>query len=421
LISRGERVRIARDKVAGVHAVASNGKRREGEVMAGSVCVVTVHGIGFQQPPENGKPGYADALHENLRKELKDRLGDDPNRDKGPVYVQSEWKGSPADGLARLGKPLVGQEGQIAHVALVYSSSEPLEPEFGDTVESLARAAISHANYTSALGAMRLLLSDAWAAMHEHSPATARSTLTPRTDAGRVTPVHHGFLGHTFHHGRQAGPARPAPAAPAATPGAFGMLRALQDDVATYVTRNDVRERVREFVEDALTLLIGRDDISGVVVNAHSQGTVLCWDVLCRLPFSSWPAGRTALFQHFVTAGSPIRKYVDMFAWGNRVGELGNALEPSGGLDWHNFFDPHDPVADPLNAPAEWRPGADWQTAPDPDGGLLVARDGDGNVRHVTVHDQQVDNTANSSGGGLQAHDYWNNQTEFVQELAALL
>ena len=387
--------------------------------MAGSVCVVTVHGIGFQQPPENGKQGYADVLHENLRKELGDRLGDDPKRDRGPVYVQSEWHGSPADGLARLSEPLVRVKGQIAHVALVYSSSEPLDPEFGDTVESLARAAITHAHYTSALGAMRLLLSDAWAAMHEHSPATDRSTLTPRTDAG-LTPIHHGFLGHTFHRARQAAGGGSAPA-PSATPGAFGMLRALQDDVATYVTRNDVRERVRDFVQDALTLLVARDDIGGVVINAHSQGTVLCWDVLCRLPFSSWPAERAGLFQHFVTAGSPIRKYVDMFAWGNRVAELGNALEPNGSLDWHNFFDPHDPVADPLNAPAAWRPGDDWHKAPDPDGGLLVARDDAGKVRHVTVHDHQVDNTANSSGGGLQAHDYWNNRPQFVPQLAALL
>jgi hypothetical protein len=48
--------------------------------MAGSVCVVTVHGIGFQQPPKDGQPGYADALHEHLRKPLGDRLGDDPER-----------------------------------------------------------------------------------------------------------------------------------------------------------------------------------------------------------------------------------------------------------------------------------------------------------------------------------------------------
>ena len=71
-----------------------------GYVMAGSVCVVTVHGIGFQQPPNGGTAGYADALHEHLRKSLGDRLGDDPNREgaRGPVYVSSEWEGSPAKG-----------------------------------------------------------------------------------------------------------------------------------------------------------------------------------------------------------------------------------------------------------------------------------------------------------------------------------
>lgn len=67
--------------------------------MAESVCVVTVHGIGFQQPPEDGRPGHADALHEHLRKVLGSRLGDDPDRDTGgPVYVRSEWDGSSADG-----------------------------------------------------------------------------------------------------------------------------------------------------------------------------------------------------------------------------------------------------------------------------------------------------------------------------------
>lgn len=109
---------------------------------AKSACVVTVHGIGFQQPPTNGSPGYADALHELLRKALRDRLGDDPERPapSGPVYVSSEWDGSPAQGLDRLdkGRPLVNEEGRIAHVALVYSPSEPLEPRIGETAGTLA-------------------------------------------------------------------------------------------------------------------------------------------------------------------------------------------------------------------------------------------------------------------------------------------
>ena len=70
-------------------------------------------------------------------------------------------------GLARLdkGQPLVSEEGKIAHVALVYSPSEPLDPRFGETAEALARAAISHAHYISTVGALRLLVSDAWAAL----------------------------------------------------------------------------------------------------------------------------------------------------------------------------------------------------------------------------------------------------------------
>jgi hypothetical protein len=393
--------------------------------MAESVCLVTVHGIGFQQPPIDGRPGYADALHDLLRKTLGARLGDDPERPAagGPVYVSSEWDGSPAEGLGRLdnGRPLVSEAGRIAHVALVYSPSEPLEPRFGDTAEALARAAISHGHYTSTLGALRLLRSDAWAALHEDAGGDGGSTLSPRSDLD--VPVHHGLLGRVLHHRARAAAMGPAAVA-SETPGAFGTLRALQDDVATYVTRNDLRERVRDFVEDALLLLIDRDDISGVVINAHSQGTVLCWDVLCRLPFSSWTRDddrRGGLFGHFVTAGSPIRKYVDMFAWGDQVGELAVALEPTGSLVWHNFFDLRDPVADPLNPPAAWRPGDPWDEPPEPDGGLLVARDANGAIRHAPIADALVDNIKYSSGGGLQAHDYWNNETQFVSALAALL
>jgi hypothetical protein len=393
--------------------------------MARSVCVVTVHGIGFQQPPTNGSPGYADALHDLLRRALGDRLGDDPERPApgGPVYVSSEWDNSPAKGLGRLekGRPLVHEEGKIAHVALVYSPSEPLEPRIGETAETLARAAISHGHYTSTIGALRLIASDVWAALHENSGGNVRSTVTPRSDLD--VPVHHGVVERVLHRGDRAAGEDPA-AARSAAPGAFGTVRALQDDVATYVTRNDLRERVRDFVEDALLLLIDRDDISGVVINAHSQGTVLCWDVLCRLPFSAWAADddpRTRLFRHFVTAGSPIRKYVDMFAWGDQVGELAAALAPVGGLTWHNFCDPHDPVADPLNPPAAWRPGDPWDQSSDPEAGLLVARSTNRKIWHVPIADVPVDNVKYSSGGGLQAHDYWNNEEQFVPALAALL
>src|SRR5947207_4365135 len=110
------------------------------------ICMITVHGIGFQRPPEEGEPGYADGLHASLRRALGDLLGDDPNRPAGgPVYVQSSWGTPPAPekGLVRLDQPLIGQRGRIAHVALVYSDSEPLEPRLGSVSDTVARALLA--------------------------------------------------------------------------------------------------------------------------------------------------------------------------------------------------------------------------------------------------------------------------------------
>jgi hypothetical protein len=36
----------------------------------GITCIVTIHGIGFQQPPGEGVAGYADDLHAHLCREL---------------------------------------------------------------------------------------------------------------------------------------------------------------------------------------------------------------------------------------------------------------------------------------------------------------------------------------------------------------
>ena len=53
---------------------------------------------------------------------------------------------------------------------------------------------------------------------------------------------------------------------------------------------------------------------------------------------------------------------------------------------------------------------------------LLIARDPvSGKQWHVTVDDRSVDNVNNSLGGGLRAHDYWSNQSEFIEPLAAIL
>lgn len=74
----------------------------EGDLMADNkkLCLLTVHGIGFQQPPTDSGAGYADVLHENLSDGLQAlgiRLGNDPQRSPGPfgpVYVMSAKPGT---------------------------------------------------------------------------------------------------------------------------------------------------------------------------------------------------------------------------------------------------------------------------------------------------------------------------------------
>jgi hypothetical protein len=110
-------------------------------------CIVTIHGIGFQTPPDDARrvAGYADALHAHLKRELgPEMLGDDPERGssvKGPVYVHSNWPpGAPSlePGISRLGqwvqgaeprqvtsnRRLVDADQSVAHVALVYANLE---------------------------------------------------------------------------------------------------------------------------------------------------------------------------------------------------------------------------------------------------------------------------------------------------------
>lgn len=390
--------------------------------MDNSPCLVTVHGIGFQQPPLGGEPGYADALHENLRTKLGDRLGDDPEREKkgekGPVYVSSQVDGSRDQGLARLdpGRPLA-PAGKIAHVALVYSPSEPLKPRLGSVADALIRAILAHDRYVSALGGIRLAIEDGWAALHERGEAAkaggdAGSTLRPRNDL--APSPHHRLLGRLLAKARPSAPREPGP---------LGIFRALEDDMATYVARNDLRERVRGFVAEALLAVAARGDVPRLVLNTHSQGTMIGWDVLCRTPFGSWlsaASSERSVLTDFVTAGSPIRKYVDLFAWGDQVGQMRRSL--AAGLMWSNFYDPHDPVADPLNPAGAWRPREPVEEDPPRDIGLLRQTDpGSGAESHVEIDDFHVDNVEHSSGGGLQAHDYWNNIEEFVGPLAQIL
>jgi pimeloyl-ACP methyl ester carboxylesterase len=385
------------------------------------VCLLTVHGIGFQQPPTGGRDGYADGLHEHLRKVLGDRLGEDcedpadPERPRGgPVYVQSEVEGKRELGLGRLDRELTAG-GDIAHVALVYAPSLPPDHHFSETVETVARAAASLGRYTSVIGALKLLGRDLWAIVdHPHHDDDA-SSLRPRTDVPR-----------TRHLGRLADVTDAlcgGGADDAGSASSPNVLSAIEADVATYVSRNDLRERVRGFVQEAVTRLLDSDDVELLVVNAHSQGSVVCWDVLCRLPVYSWskrdPA-RARKVRALVTAGSPIRKYVDLFDWGGRVGQMEALSMPP--FVWQNFWDARDPIADPLNPPVSWKPGQPPTSPTSAEDALLVAVDPDSGARRpFAVDDRLIDNVEYSRGGGLQAHDYWNNTEQFVPALKKLL
>ena len=374
-------------------------------------CLVTIHGISFQQPPQPalGLPGYADGLHQHLSKYLTPSiLGDDPQRSRsqrgenGPIYVQSCWpleSGNSEQGLVRLGQwstdirhidcisaPLTAENARIAHIALVYS---PLEEEkaqvgAGFVAGSMSLARMSH--YAHITGLMHLLLSDGLAISRHHTTNNVQpgTNLIPRHTSA-TTPI--------GHHSN----------------GLLTVMRNLEDDVAAYVSHNGQRERIREFVYKALLRLAARNDVTSIIINAHSNGTVIALDVLRQLPTCA-----ALKIKAIVTAGSPLRKYVDLFHWGQQI-ESTIAIPP-----WLNFWDEYDPVADPLAPPLSWH-HSDPIPSPCKPSLFQYIDSNTGTVSNIDIKDIQVDNLTHSYGGGLQAHNYWDNEEEFVKPLAGLL
>jgi len=151
-----------------------------------------------------------------------------------------------------------------------------------------------------------------------------------------------------------------------------------------------------------------RDDVDSIVLNTHSNGTVIAFDVLRYLPQEA-----TTKIKAFITAGSPLRKFVDLFHWGNQTQCL-YAVEP-----WYNFWDRRDPVADPLDPPISWRVGD--RIVPSVE--KLFSRLDLNNEEPcwIKVDDREVDNVVKSTGGGLQAHNYWDNEEQFVTQLADIV
>jgi hypothetical protein len=303
------------------------------------------------------------------------------------------WRG---DNIDVTGMPLADGDEPIVHVVLIYTSLEGDSPGIGRGAGTVGEAGLMLGHYASVVGALRLVVGDAWAALHEggdRAGPVPSPSLRPRDDALTARQHHLTALLHR----------KPA------SSGALGVVRTLEDDVVAYVCRNDLRESIREFIAEALHRLLARPDVGGVVVNAHSQGTVGTFNVL-RL----YPSDSLAGIRAFVTAGSPLRKYADLFSWGNNSGRLQSTR-------WLNFWDEKDPVADPLSPPNTWHYGSAPDSPPPGELGLFYALDGDGNQVPVTVTDIEVNNLENSSGGGLQAHNYWDNKEQFITQLAELL
>ncbi len=390
---------------------------------ASMICLVTIHGVGFQQPPLVGEagypdtPGYADNLHEYLSKYLDESwLCDDPQRrrskhgENGPIYVQSAW---PPDsyckeaGLSRLGSwdeqrstIIVGPQaqlcngaGRIAHVALVYSQQEGQGPQVDASLITSAMATVSLGHYTHVVNLVRTAFLDTeplWKNLASPSVTDKPPSLRTRQDPGlkrmRTIPAH---------------VQRPT--------GLMAILRQMENDVAAYVCHNEMRERIREFVYDALLRLACRDDVAGIVINGHSNGTVIAFDALHQMP----PFAARKM-RAIVTAGSPLRKYTDLFNWGYYLPMLPRLTQ------WLNFLDLKDPVADPLVPDASWICGAPLQK--DLMTGLYQGLDADTGMFHrLPIQDSIVDNLKYSRSGGLQAHNYWDNEAEFVSVLAQLL
>ncbi|HEX2911753.1 MAG TPA: hypothetical protein VH186_13165 [Chloroflexia bacterium] len=380
-------------------------------------CLVTLHGMGFQQLPEPSQhiEGYADTLHKRLNRYLNDRLGGDTDPretrgpDDGPIYVSSHWppeieKVEP--GLARLGQwelnqmknrviniekaSIIDRERPLAHIALVYSQLKDTRLHLGATLDTVARVLFSSRHYLTLAETAQVIFRLGLEGLEDllKAPGTTdhedKTSLKVRSDLPSVTRENRTTFETVMQH--------------------------LEQDVATYVCHNELRERVRSFVYEALLRLCYRPDVEKVVVNAHSQGTVLAFDVLRQLP----PAAVDKV-TCFVTAGSPLRKYVDLFYWGQDAGCISN-------MKWINFWDENDPVADPLAPEKEWKRGQAIAVSGSEETHFYFAYDADsGKKLRVGLKDIRVDNLGQKVGGGFPVHNYWDNEKEFVEPLARLL
>ncbi len=103
---------------------------------------------------------------------------------------------------------------------------------------------------------------------------------------------------------------------------------------------------------------------------------------------------------------------------------------------WINFFDPKDLIADPLYTPKDWLVGdadpieqareqrTDSTAAPQAAATEYLYQSYDPNTgthMNIPIEDKSVDNVRHSVNTGLIAHNYWDNEVQFIPALAQLL
>lgn len=252
-------------------------------------------------------------LHQHLRERLPAAvLGDDPKQPGYPVYIVGS-SGSHA-GLDRLQGPLSQDGAPVAHIALVYSELEETGFDLRSALAALGQTLRHLFRYVGLLGLVAMGIRDLVAMLKRRVPAKDATWLSLRVRreklrvgaTGRVVPLR-------WRAGRD----------PAS--GLLVVLKQLADDVCGYVRRARMRGQIQEFVTGAILRLANRPDVAAIVINSHSQGTVVAFEVLHALP----PAAAQKI-RWFITAGSPLRKYVDFFSWTRESGRCGRPGRTSG-------------------------------------------------------------------------------------------
>jgi hypothetical protein len=285
-------------------------------------------------------------------------------------------------------------------VALVYSPLNVQDFDLRSFLRGTGRIVSHIFTYLTWSGLLRFGYEDLRAIIQHHAPDPKNPRPSLRVSRDRLKQGITALV-----------PLRPVDQQRDPASGLLVLIKQLADDFLAYVYRKGVRDGIVDFVQEALVQLADRVEVGAIVVNSHSQGSAAVFDALSDLD-QDQPKEKTATVTDKVvwlmTEGSPLRKYVEFFGWSNTLRNFAG--------EWTNFYDPHDPAADPFEPSRRWRLGMPVERRPgEPE---LFQR---ANRTSLEILDIPVDNVDRSSGGGLRAHNYWDNEEDFVIPVARAL